>query len=144
MNFYTLFVIINPTNFLALKMAHLKFRRGYNENGSNFDVEFHFDYDANFRKRVRAITFYKFQQKLTIPWVIFEYYARNKPSTPFINQSGLRIWFKDKDLFISDRSFNLVIHEDQLNFILSSAYRMENKFYTAVEDVLKEFITESV
>ncbi|MEM2918710.1 MAG: hypothetical protein QXY62_04345 [Candidatus Altiarchaeota archaeon] len=126
-------------------MAHLKFRRGYNENGSNFDVEFHFDYDENFKKRLRAITLYTDRQKLTIPWVIFEYYAKSKPSTPFISQSGLRMWFKDKELFISNYgAFNLNIHEEQLNVILSHAYRIENKFSTAVEDVLKEFIAESV
>lgn len=126
-------------------MAHLKFRRGYNENGSNFDVEFHSEYDTNFKKKVRAVTFYTLQQKLIIPWTIFEYYARNKPTTPFINQTGLRMWFKDKELFISDyRAFNLRISEDQLKEILFHAYRIENKFSTAVEDVLKEFIAESV
>jgi len=128
-------------------MTHIRFRRGYNERGSNFDVEFHFDYDENLKKRVRAITLYnnEIQKKLTIPWVIFEYYARTKPSRPFVNQSGLRMWFKDKELFISDyRSFNINIYEDQLNSILFHASRIENKFSTAVEEVLKEFIAESV
>ena len=128
-------------------MTQLKFRRGYNEFGSNFDVEFHFDYDANFKKKIKALTFFnnEIHQKLTIPWVIFEYYAKTRPSRPFLSQSGLRMWFKNKELFISDyRTFNLNIYEEQMNSILIHAARSENKFSTAVEDVLKEFIAESV
>jgi hypothetical protein len=136
---------------------HLTFRRGQKENwNTNYNVKFHFDYDTNLEKKVKAITFHNLDlnQKLTIPWVIFSYYTEKEPLYPFIDSSGLRMWFKreggeaeeeKKTLVISDsKYFNLLISKDQIEMILRGALRAERDFSTTVENTLKEFISRSV
>lgn len=127
-------------------MVQLKFRRAEGDK-NNYDVKFNFEYDLNLRKKISSITFYNLDigKKLTIPWTIFLYYTKKKPLHPFINISGLKMWFKGEDLVISDSvSFNLTLVKDELKEILREASHSERGFSNAVEGVLKEFVSRGV
>lgn len=127
-------------------MINLTFRR---EAGSktNYEVKFNFEYDLNLRKKISSVTFYNrdMNQKLTLPWTIFLYYTKRKPLHPFINISGLKMWFRDRDLVISNSvNFNLTLQESEVEDILREAIHSESGFSNAVEGVLKEYVANGV
>jgi len=125
-------------------MTHLKFMKDQGSD-TNYDVKFNFEYDLNLKKKVSSVTFRNLdlKQKLTVPWSVFLYYAKKKPQHPFVNNSGLKIWAKGKNLVISNSSnFNLTLSHPEITKILENASNSENGFSNAVEGVLKEYVTQ--
>ncbi len=127
-------------------MNILRFKQGFKNWKTSYDVEFEFGYDSNLRKRINSVIFYlpKAGRKLTVPWKIFRGYVHSELEPSYVDSTGLCIERVVNGLHISDsKFFNLVIQRDQLEAIGVAARKGLENVSVSVENILKEFISDN-
>lgn len=125
-----------------LKMNVLKFKRGYKDWETTYEVELDFEYTADLEKRITSIIIYRpdIGKKVVIPWRIFELYLNGETESIFADSSGLRIRVVDNELYVTnEHNFRVVIHEDQIEAIKRAARNVVEDVSSSVENILREF-----
>jgi len=126
-------------------MNILRFREGFKNWRTTYNVEFDFGYDANLRKKINCVVFHlpKAGRKLAVPWKILKCYLYNESECSYADPSGLCIERVVNDLYISDsKFFNLIVQKDQLDAIKIAARRMLENVSVSVENILREFTAQ--
>jgi len=121
-------------------MNILRFRKGFKNWRTTYNVEFDFGYDADLRKKINCVIFHlpKAGRKLAVPWRIFKGYLYNDSEGTYADSSGLCIRKVVNDLHISDsRFFSLIVQKDQLDAIKIAARRMLENVSVSVENILR-------
>jgi len=123
-------------------MDILRFKEGFKDWKTSYDVEFEFGYDSDLRKKISFIVFYlpKAGKKLAVPWKIFRDYIHNVSELSYADSTGLCMKRAVNGLYISDsKFFSLVVQKDQLKAIGIAARRTLENVSVSVENILKEF-----
>ncbi len=127
-------------------MDILRFKEGFKNWKTSYDVEFEFGYDSSLRKRISAIVFHlpKAGKRLAVPWKIFQDYIHNESELSYADSTGLCIKRAVNGLYISDsKFFSLVVQKDQLDAIGIAARRTLENVSVSVENILKEFTSDN-
>lgn len=123
-------------------MNVLKFKKGYKDWETTYEVELDFEYTADLEKRITSIILYKpdIGKTVVIPWRIFELYINGETESTFTDLSSLNIRFIDNELYVSnEHGFQVIIHKDQIEAIKIAAKNVEEDISASVENILREF-----
>jgi len=127
-------------------MNILRFKKGFKDWKTSYNVEFEFGYDSDLRKKISFIVFYlpKASKKLAVPWKIFSDYIHNESELSYADSTGLCMKRAVNGLHISDsKFFSLVVQKDQLEAIGIAAHRTLENVSVSVENILKEFTSDN-
>ena len=127
-------------------MNVLKFKKGCKEWETSYEVELDYEYSEDLEKEITSVILYRqdLGKKAVIPWGIFKKFTCGSNEGTFIDSSGLRIGFIKGKLSVSQGySFNIIIHEDQIDAINRAAKNIVEDISYSVENILKEYATHS-
>ncbi len=123
-------------------MNVLRFKKGYKDWETTYDVELDYEYDERLEKKMSSLIICRqdLGKKAVVPWQVFENYATGHMEGTFADASGLRIGRVNGKLSITQGyNFNVVIHQDQIEAIRRAAKNLVEDVSSSVENILKEY-----
>jgi hypothetical protein len=126
-------------------MNVLRFKKGYKNWETTYEVELDYEYSASFEKKITSLILYRpdMGRRVSIPWQAFEQLSQEGSSGAFVDSTGLKIRYANGGLDVSNgQNFNVRILPDQAAAIKRAARNVSQDVSCSVENILREYSSQ--
>jgi hypothetical protein len=128
-------------------MNVLRFKKGYKNWETTYEVELDYEYTASFEKKITSLILYRpdMGRRVAIPWQAFEQFSQPGSEGAFVDSTGLKIRYANGGLDVSNgQNFNVRILSDQAAAIKRAARNVSQDVSCSVENILREYSSQRI
>jgi hypothetical protein len=128
-------------------MNVLRFKKGYKNWETTYEVELDYEYTASFEKKISSVILYRpdMGRRASIPWQAFQQFSQPGQEGAFVDSAGLKIRYANGGLDVSNgQNFSVHILPDQVAAIKRAARNISQNVSCSVENILREYSSQRV